>query len=182
MNHRAAELGMTRTRYVTPNGLTYGKGPHDATTARDLAKLSVILCGMPEALRYASAKRHVFRRPLKAMERVNHNHLPDSFPGCDGLKTGWTEAADASIVTTAKVGDHRVIAVVLGCQSPLDAKAERRLRDQLIADVMKDGLAKLQAQVAAQARLPGLKPTPKISVNHKEKPGFWEWLGDLSGF
>ena len=34
-----------------------------------------------------------------------------SFPGCDGLKTGWTEAADASIVTTAKVGGHRVIAV-----------------------------------------------------------------------
>ena len=27
MNRRAAELGMTRTRFVTPNGLTYGKGP-----------------------------------------------------------------------------------------------------------------------------------------------------------
>ena len=38
MNRRAAELGMTRTTFVTPNGLTYGKGPHDTTTARDLAK------------------------------------------------------------------------------------------------------------------------------------------------
>ena len=104
MNRRAAELGMTRTRFVTPNGLTYGKGPHDATTARDLAKLSVVLCGMPEALRFTSAKRHVLRRPLKPMEVLNHNYLLDSFPGCDGLKTGWTEAADASIVTTAKVG------------------------------------------------------------------------------
>jgi len=137
---------------------------------------------MPEALRHASAQRHVFRRPLKAMERGNHSHPLDSFPGCDGLKTSWTEAADASIVPTAKVGDHRVIAVVLGCQSPLDAKAEQRLRDQLIGGLRKDALAKLRAQAAAQARLPGLKPTPKISVNHKEKPGFWEWLGDLFSF
>jgi serine-type D-Ala-D-Ala carboxypeptidase (penicillin-binding protein 5/6) len=178
MNRRAAELGMTRTRFVTPNGLTYGKGPHDTTTARDLAKLSVVLCGMPEALRFTSAKRYVLRRPLKPMEVLNHNHLLDSFPGCDGLKTGWTEAADASIVTTAKVGEHRVIAVVLGCHSPLGAKPEQRLRDQLAADLMKAGLAKLQAQ----PRLPVLKPTPKVSVKPKEEPGFWDWLGDLFSF
>ena len=178
MNRRAAELGMTRTRFVTPNGLTYGRGPHDTTTARDLAKLSVVLCGMPEALRFTSAKRYVLRRPLKPMEVLNHNHLLDSFPGCDGLKTGWTEAADASIVTTAKVGEHRVIAVVLGCHSPLGAKPEQRLRDQLAADLMKAGLAKLQAQ----PRLPVLKPTQKVSVKPKEEPGFWDWLGDLFSF
>ena len=178
MNRRAAELGMTRTRFVTPNGLTYGKGPHDITTARDLAKLSVVLCGMPEALRFTSAKRYLLRRPLKPMEVVNHNHLLDSFPGCDGLKTGWTEAADASIVTTAKAGEHRVIAVVLGCQSPLGAKAEQRLRDQLAADLMKAGLARLQSQ----PRLPALKPAPKIAVKPKEAPGFWDWLGDLFSF
>ena len=178
MNRRAAELGMTRTRFVTPNGLTYGKGPHDTTTARDLAKLSVVLCGMPEALRFTSAKRHILRRPLKPMEVLNHNYLLDSFPGCDGLKTGWTEAADASIVTTAKVGAHRVIAVVLGCQSPLGAKAEQRLRDQLAADLMKAGLAKLQAQ----PRLPALKPAAKVAGRPKEEPGFWDWLGDLFSF
>ncbi|MGA0030233.1 MAG: D-alanyl-D-alanine carboxypeptidase family protein [Opitutales bacterium] len=182
MNRRAAELGMARTRFVTPNGLTYGKGPHDTTTARDLAKLAVVLCAMPEALRFTSAKRHVLRRPLKPMEVLNHNPLLDSFPGCDGLKTGWTEAADASIVTTAKVGGQRVIAVVLGCQSPQGAKAEQRLRDQLAADLMKAGLAKLQAQAAAQAKLPALRPAPQKPLKPKEEPGFWEWLGDLFSF
>ena len=182
MNRRAAELGMSRTRFVTPNGLTYGKGPHDTTTARDLAKLAVVLCGMPEALRFTSAKRYVLRRPLKPMEVLNHNHLLDSFPGCDGLKTGWTEAADASIVTTAKVGGHRVIAVVLGCHSPLGAKPEQRLRDQLAADLMKAGLAKLQAEAAEQARLKALQPTLKKTVKPKEEPGFWDWLGDLFSF
>ena len=42
MNRRAAELGMSRTTFVTPNGLTYGAGPHDTTSARDLAKLAEI--------------------------------------------------------------------------------------------------------------------------------------------
>jgi D-alanyl-D-alanine carboxypeptidase (penicillin-binding protein 5/6) len=182
MNRRAAELGMGRTRFVTPNGLTYGRGPHDITTARDLAKLAVVLCGMPEALRYTAAKRYVLRRGLKPMEVLNHNHLLDSFPGCDGLKTGWTEAADASIVTTAKVGGHRVIAVVLGCHSPQGAKPEQRLRDQLAADLMKAGLARLQAQAAEQARLKALQPAPKKAVKPKEEPGFWDWLGDLFSF
>jgi D-alanyl-D-alanine carboxypeptidase (penicillin-binding protein 5/6) len=182
MNRRAAELGMTRTRYVSPNGLTEGRGPHDSSTARDLARLGVVLCGMPEALRFTSAKRHVLRRPLKPMEMLNHNHLLASFPGCDGLKTGYTSSAQASIATTAKAGPHRVIAVVLGCRSPQSGRASQRLRDDVAAGLMREGLAKLQAQAAAQARLPAPKPGPKISVKPKEEPGFWDWLGDLFSF
>ena len=137
---------------------------------------------MPEALRFTSAKRHVLHRPLKPMEMLNHNHLLASFPGCDGLKTGYTSSAQASIMTTAKAGPQRVIAVVLGCRSPLGGKASQRLRDDLAATLMREGLAKLQAQAAAQARLPALKQAPKISVKPKEEPGFWDWLGDLFSF
>jgi len=182
MNRRAAELGMSRTRYVSPNGLTEGRGPHDSSTARDIAKLSVVLCGMPEALRFTSAKRHLLRRPLKPMEMTNHNHLLASFPGCDGLKTGYTSSAQASIATTAQAGPHRVIAVVLGCRSPQSGRASQRLRDDIAADLMKEGLAKLQAQAAAQTKLPAVRSTPKKAEKPKEEPGFWEWLGDLFSF
>lgn len=182
MNRRAAELGMTRTTFVTPNGLTYGKGPHDTTTARDLAKLSVVLCRLPEVLRLTRTKQYVLRRPGKPLELLNHNHLLESFPGCDGLKTGWTVAANASIVTTAKVGDLRVIAVVLGCRSPQGAKAEQRLRDSLAADLMSQGMVKLRQQEAEKAlqlaRLPTLTPPHKP----KKEEGFWDWLGDLFSF
>jgi len=181
MNRRAAELGMTRTRFVTPNGLTYGRGPHDTSTARDLAKLSVQLCRMPETLRFTSARRYVLRAPLKPMEILNHNHLLDSFPGCDGLKTGWTEAADASIVTTACVDGRRVIAVVLGCHSPLGAKPEQRLRDQLAADLMHAGFARLRQQPASQPK-PPVPPSPKKTEKPKKEPGFWDWLEDLFSF
>ncbi len=186
MNRRAAELGMSRTTFVTPNGLTYGAGPHDTTTARDLAKLAVALCQFPELLKFTGTKQYVFRRPGKPMELLNHNHLLGSFPGCDGLKTGWTVAAHASMVTTAKDKDLRVIAVVLGCQSPAGAKPEQRLRDSLAADLMTEGLVKLRQLEAEKAlriaQLPTIKPAPKPVVKPKKEEGFWGWLGDLFSF
>jgi D-alanyl-D-alanine carboxypeptidase (penicillin-binding protein 5/6) len=186
MNRRAAELGMNRTTFVTPNGLTYGKGPHDTTTARDLAKLSVTLCQFPEVLKFTSTKQYMLRRPGKPLELLNHNHLLDSFPGCDGLKTGWTVAAHASIVTTAKDKDLRVIAIVLGCQSPAGAKPEQRLRDNLAADLMTQGLDKLKKLEAEKAlrlaRTPALIPARKAPVKAKKDEGFWDWLVDLFSF
>ena len=186
MNRRAAELGMTRTTFVTPSGLTYGKGPHDTTTARDLAKLSVTLCRFPEALKYTSTKQYILRRPGKPLELLNHNYLLSSFPGCDGLKTGWTVAAHASIVTTAKDKDGRVIAIVLGCQSPAGAKPEQRLRDSLAADLMTQGLAKLKKLEAEKAlrlaRTPAPAPARKPPVKAKKDEGFWDWLVDLFSF
>jgi D-alanyl-D-alanine carboxypeptidase (penicillin-binding protein 5/6) len=182
MNRRAAELGMTRTTFVTPSGLTYGKGPHDTTTARDVAKLSVTLCRFPEALKYTSTKQYILRRPGKPLELLNHNHLLDSFPGCDGLKTGWTVAAHASIVTTAKDKDIRVIAVVLGCQSPAGAKPEQRLRDSLAADLMTQGLAKLKKLEAEKALRLAQTSARKNPVKSKKDEGFWDWLVDLFSF
>jgi D-alanyl-D-alanine carboxypeptidase (penicillin-binding protein 5/6) len=186
MNRRAAELGMTRTTFVTPNGLTYGKGPHDTTTARDLSKLAVALCQFPELLKFTSTKQYVFRRPGKPLDLINHNHLLNSFPGCDGLKTGWTVAAHASIVTTAKDKDRRVIAVVLGCQSPGGAKPEQRLRDALAADLMSQGLDKLKKFEAEKALktapLPAITATPKPAMKPRKEEGFWDWLGDLFSF
>ncbi len=186
MNRRAIELGMTRTTFVTPNGLTYGKGPHDTTTARDLARLSVTLCRFPEVLKYTSTKQYMLRRPGKPLELLNHNHLLDSFPGCDGLKTGWTVAAHASIVTTAKDKDVRVIAVVLGCQSPAGAKPEQRLRDSLAADLMAQGLDKLKKLEAEKAlrlaQAPAISPAKKTAAKAKKDEGFWDWLVDLFSF
>ena len=192
MNARAAELGMTRTHFVTPNGLTYGQGPHDTTSARDLAKLSVALCKMPAALKYTSAKTYTFRPGLKAVNLVNHNRLLTSFKGCDGLKTGWTVAANASMITTAREGDARVIAVVLGCDSPQGAKAAQRVRDQMAARLMTQGLARLALLEAEKAKLRALsaRTAPVASASKAgpkgtkpaEESGFFDWLGGLFSF
>ncbi len=186
MNLRAGEIGMHGTHYITPNGMTEGLGPHDTTTARDLGKLCLTLSKIPAALRFTSTKIYAFRRPLQTLDLENHNHLLTAFPGCDGLKTGYTSAAAASIATTAKEGNRRVIAIVLGCNSPGGAKAAQRLRDQLAATLMTDGLAKLKIIEAERARLAALTPKlvilPKKALIIKKEAGFWDWIGDLFSF
>ncbi len=162
MNTRAAALGMTRTRFVTPNGLTYGNGPHDTSSARDLALLCRELLRHPEILALTSCKTRTFR-PISATGRVemtNHNRLLSSYPGCDGLKTGWTVAAGASIATTAQRNGRRVIAVVLSAQSPLGAKPEQRLRDAYVAQLMDTGFKALAIP----------KPTPATNSTSLSKP------------
>ena len=47
----------------------------------------------------------------------NTNHLIGHFEGCDGLKTGFTFQAGFNVTATAKRGDMRLIAVILGAPS-----------------------------------------------------------------
>ncbi len=83
MNEEAHQLGMTRTRFVNPNGLP---GEGQMTTARDLAKLTrAIIVDFPE---YAD----VFAMPSVTVGKKvmrSHNGLLRSFAGADGMKTGF---------------------------------------------------------------------------------------------
>ncbi len=193
MNTRAKELGMSNTHFVSPHGLTYGAGPHDTTTARDLAKLCVQLTTLKDAFTFSCSKEFNFRPGLKCIHLTNHNHLLNSYPGCDGFKTGWTVAANASIVTTARNDSHRVIAVVLGCDSPSGAKIAQRVRDQIAGKLMTKGLEKLRVFDAEKARLmassqrdiPKAKSstsTPPKKPDSEEKTGEKSWLEALFTF
>ena len=134
MNRRAQELGMTNTRYVSPNGMTPYRNQaypgFDTSTATDLSKLARHLVTMPEAFKYTSCpERAIAMGDRKDVSLVAHNYFlpgttdPQKYatpvPGCDGLKTGFTDAAGASIVLTAQRDGRRVVAVVLGCANRL---------------------------------------------------------------
>lgn len=128
MNARAKELGMTSTRFSSPHGLPPSAGQEpDLTTARDIARLARAVLARPVALRYTSTKVHALRAGRFVMR--SHNALLGSFPGCDGLKTGYFRAAGFSIAATASRGGKRVIAVVLGSESSRirDSKAREFL-------------------------------------------------------
>ncbi len=129
MNVRARSLGMHATQFASPHGLPPGRGQQpDVTTARDVATLSRAVLRHPLALRYTSARRHTLRGGKFVMD--THNKLLATFPGCDGLKTGYYHAAGFSLSATAARDGARVIAVVLGSDSPRtrDAKAAELLR------------------------------------------------------
>ena len=148
MNSRAQELGMKDTRFVSPNGMTPYRNQaypgFDTSTPADMAKLARHLVTMPEVFKYTSCpKRTIAMGDRKDISLVSHNYfLPDTrdpqkfaspVPGCDGLKTGFTDSAGASIVLTAQRDGRRVVAAVLGC-------AGRRARETAAAQILSAAL------------------------------------------
>ena len=121
MNAKARELGMTHSNFVNPNGLP-ARG--QVTTARDILTLSCqYLNRFPEALDIHSM--HYFTHGR--MTQPNHNRLLIQYPEIDGLKTGYVAAAGYHIVATAKRGDVRLIAVVMGSTNPRIRNRETHL-------------------------------------------------------
>jgi len=133
INRRAQELGMVHSQFHSPNGLgpQNPADPYDVTTPRDLSLLCREILKHPEALKFTSARRWVFR-PDGGKRKVTmetHNYILDSVKGCDGLKTGYIRAAGYCIAGTAKRKERRVIAVLLGAPSE---KARNKTAGRLI--------------------------------------------------
>lgn len=108
MNEAARRLGMTRTQFVNTNGLP---DPGQVTTARDLAKLSRAV--VSEYTQYA----HYWAMPdmrLGKRRLGSHNALLRTYPGADGLKTGFTCDSGFNVVASASRDGRRLMAVVLG--------------------------------------------------------------------
>jgi D-alanyl-D-alanine carboxypeptidase (penicillin-binding protein 5/6) len=116
MNQRAQQLGMTHTLYQTVDGLP-PRPTHDAdrTTALDLAIVGRAIIRETNLLMWSGQERMDFDNGVAILN--NTNHLIGHFEGCDGLKTGFTYQAGFNVTTTAKRGDMRLIAVILGAPS-----------------------------------------------------------------
>ena len=108
MNEAAAQLGMTRTHFQNVNGLPQ---EGQVTTARDLAKLTrAIIVEFPEyADIFALSSVEVGNKIIRT-----HNRLLISFPGADGMKTGFICDSGFNIVASATRDGRRLVAVVLG--------------------------------------------------------------------
>lgn len=133
MNAKARELGMTDTVFKNPNGM-----PADGqlTTARDMLKLSAsYLRRFPQALTFHSMTTYVHNN----RNHHNANRLLSSYEGVDGLKTGYVQASGYNNVVTAKRGDARVVAVVLGAKSAAARAAVTRQLLDITFQKLKQG-------------------------------------------
>ena len=106
MNAQAAKLGMENTHFQNPNGLD--EEGH-FSTARDLARLARAAMKNPDFREAAGTKNASFgQRAL-----TNHNKLLWSYPGANGVKTGYTRAAGRILVSSAERGGRHLIAVTI---------------------------------------------------------------------
>jgi D-alanyl-D-alanine carboxypeptidase (penicillin-binding protein 5/6) len=145
MNRRAQELGMKSTKFCSVHGLPPGKGQEpDVTTPRDMALLCLELLKHPESLKYTSTRERPFRTNAKEPFIMRtHNGLLGTVEGCDGLKTGYFSAAGYSIAATAKRGDKRVLAVILGSTT-------KKGRDAKARELIAKGFSELAAPPAGR--------------------------------
>ena len=111
MNEYAQQLGMTNTHYSDASG--YPVDDH-YSTARDIATLTrALIHNFPE--QYAVSKIKEFEwNGIKQQNRVT---LLWRDPSVDGVKTGYTAAAGYCMDASAKRGNERMIAVVMGASS-----------------------------------------------------------------
>jgi D-alanyl-D-alanine carboxypeptidase (penicillin-binding protein 5/6) len=115
MNEKAKELGMTNTHFVNPHGLHH---PQHFTTARDLLTLTRYALQNP-TFRSIVSQREIIISPTNksALRRYrNRNKLLELYPGCDGVKTGYTIPAGKCLVASATRNGWQLIAIVLGSQ------------------------------------------------------------------
>jgi len=127
MNKEAKDLGFTTMNFADPHGLS----PQSMITAREFAEFArLYIDSHPKALADLHSIKE-FAYPLwenlsdeglrgktkethQPIAQPNRNGLLWSFEGTDGLKTGFIDESGFNIALTAKRGDMRLIAVVLG--------------------------------------------------------------------
>lgn len=115
-NARAAELGMNDTIIRGVHGLPPDKGEEfDVTTARDMAQLSLACVKKPEIMALVGQKELKFRP--EDTTKFNTNKLLWRMEDCDGLKTGYINAAGFCVAATAQRHGRRLVCVVMGSTS-----------------------------------------------------------------
>ena len=116
MNDKVAELGLEQTHFQNTTGLPaedhYSSAYDMAMIARELLKYEFITD-------YTSIYEDYLRKGTEdEFWLVNTNRLVKFYPGVDGLKTGFTQEAKYCLTATAKKDNMRLIAVVMGAESP----------------------------------------------------------------
>ena len=122
MNREAQRLGMKSTSFRNAAGLP---DPQHYTTARDLAILAgALIRDFPEDYaKYYSLKQFRYNN----ITQPNRNRLLFIDPTVDGVKTGHTDAAGYCLISSAKRGPRRLLAVVLGAASD-NVRAQESLK------------------------------------------------------
>ena len=115
MNARARSLGMRSSYFCNPHGLT---APGQHSTARDMGRLAMAAF-QSNIIRDAVRRKYFTFRYAngKTITLKNTNELLGVMPECNGMKTGYTNAAGRCLISSAVSGGRGVILVQLGTKT-----------------------------------------------------------------
>ena len=122
MNAEAGRLGLPSTRFTEPAGIA----SENTTTAMDYARFcktylgehpeSLTLLHSQDSFAYPKAVNTAPDLP-RTIVQYNRNNLLKRVAGVDGLKTGYIPEAGYNTALSAKRGETRLIAILLGAGS-----------------------------------------------------------------
>ncbi len=112
MNQKARELGATHSHFINPNGLPM---PGQYSSARDLSMIAKaayanntirsIVCLPQLVFRYSNGRTRELENTNKLLRRLAY---------CNGMKTGYTDAAGKCLIASGSRPGRDIIVVVLG--------------------------------------------------------------------
>lgn len=136
MTKKARSLGMKNTTFRNASGLTHSG---QKSTARDMAILGRrLFYDYPKYYNLFGRKKT--RTYGKTVHSTNRRLL-SAYDGADGIKTGYTNAAGFNLVSSAKRGDKRIIAVVFGGKTG-------RSRNRRVAELLDMGFKRAPRRAA----------------------------------
>ena len=117
MNQRAQELGMNDTNFVNCTGLDDdADAKNHRTSAHDIALMSrELLTKHPDIKKYTTIWMDSIRGGSFGLS--NTNKLVRFYPGCTGLKTGFTSGAGYCLSASAERDGMELIAVAMGAET-----------------------------------------------------------------
>jgi serine-type D-Ala-D-Ala carboxypeptidase (penicillin-binding protein 5/6) len=125
MNSEAQKLGLRDTHFVSPSGVV---DVDNYSSAWDLAALTRV--AMRNARFRQIVRTHIkhvsWSAPTFEKVYINNNRLVGTYPGADGVKTGYTHRSGPCLVASATRGNVSLIAVVLN-SNDVYADAKRLL-------------------------------------------------------
>ncbi len=138
MNNKCRQLGLVATHFENCTGLP---AVSQFSCAKDVATMFLHLIEHPHYFTCANVWMEDFVHPSgRVTGMTNTNKLVRFYQGCDGGKTGYTSEAQHCLTATAKRGDTRVVAVVIGAK-------DSKTRFKEVSDMFNYAFANYQSRV-----------------------------------
>lgn len=110
MNAKARQIGMNRSNFVNPNGLP---APGQYSTPRDMARVALYAYRNRTVRSYVSLRETTFRfNDGRVRTYSNTNKVLQRWPLCNGMKTGYTNAAGRCLISSAYHDGRHLISLI----------------------------------------------------------------------
>ena len=128
MNEMAKSIGMKNTIFLNSSGLEENNGEGNMSTSYDMALLMSEAMKNEKFKEIVGTKEKIVKTNYKTYQWFNKNKLLNNYEFCNGGKTGFTEKARRTLVTTASKDNMNLVVVTLN--DPNDFKDHQDLYTQ----------------------------------------------------